>query len=171
MLQTREDVERSLGEYARAVIERDALTAEMEQRIRQIRAEYETRLAVLARAADAEFDLLAEWADRHPEEFSGRRSLELTHGVIGFRTGTPKLKTLRGVTWERVLERMTLRDLQRYIRQKMEVARDLLIADRDVLGEAMLREIGVTVAQDETFFVEVRREVAPDPAVAETEER
>lgn len=158
VLQTRDDAEKSLGEFARLSIERDALAAEMDERIRQVRAEYEERLGDLAADAETEFDLLADWAARNPAEFGGKKSLELTHGTLGFRTGTPRAKTVKGYTWDRVLERLCLKKMQRYIREKVEVAKDLLIADREVLGEQELAAVGVAIVQDEAFFVDPKRE-------------
>lgn len=158
VLKSREDAERCLGEYARLTIERDAIAAEMDERIRAIRAEYEGRLSDLTQDAEVEFDLLADWAARNPAEFGERKSLELTHGTIGFRTGTPKLKTLRGFTWDRVMERLVVAEMQRYLRQRTEPAKDLLIADRELLGDESLKAVGLQVVQDETFFLEAKRE-------------
>jgi hypothetical protein len=77
-----------------------------------------------------------------------------------------KLKTLVGFTFARVLD--SLRSVKwgaAYIRIKEEVDKEKLIADYGsmTLESSELREIGVKVDQDETFFV--------DPAITETEPR
>ena len=76
----------------------------------------------------------------------------MAHGVIGFRTGTPKLKTLKGFTWASALQ-LVKEFLPGYVRQTEEIAKDKLLADRDT--EDMLPQMakcGIQVAQDETFL-------------------
>lgn len=67
--------------------------------------------------------------------FTKRRSLETTHGIIGFRTGTPKLKNRKGFTWAAVLE-LVKTFLPKYIRLTEEITRDKMLADRDEEGMA-----------------------------------
>lgn len=96
----------------------------------------------------------------------------MAHGVIGFRTGTPKLKTLKGFTWASALE-LVKTFLPSYLRQTEEIAKDRLLADRDLdkvgvtdnglilneipMSQAMAK-CGIQVVQDETFFVEPKNE-------------
>ena len=90
--------------------------------------------------------------------FTKRRSLETTHGIIGFRTGNPKLKNRRGFTWAAVLE-LVKTFLPKYIRQTEEIARDKMLADRDEEGmEELFAKCGVYVDQDEAFYVEPKKE-------------
>ena len=158
VLKSREDVDISLGEYARLVIERDSVAAEMDERIRMIRAEYEHRLTDLSEDAELEFDMIADWAARNPDTFAQRKSVEFTHGVVGFRTGTPKLKPKKGVKWSGVLILLTTLKRFEYIRTKSSADRERIIADREKLGKQGLDEMGVRVVQDESVFVEPKRE-------------
>jgi phage host-nuclease inhibitor protein Gam len=157
LVETREQLEQCVGELARLTIERDSLTVEMDERIRQIRAEYEQRIADLSADIETEFDMAQDWAERNKAEFLQRKSLDLVHGTVGFRTGTPKLKTMRGVKWDTVLMRMTQLRMSSYVRTKVEPDKEKLIADREKL-DGKLAEIGCQVVQDETFFVEPKRE-------------
>ena len=94
----------------------------------------------------------------------------MTHGVIGFRTGTPKLKLLKGFTWASALQ-LVKKFLPGYVRQTEEVAKDKLLADRELsevsFGDAVktlkpmkeaMDDCGIQVVQDETFFVEPKSE-------------
>ena len=103
----------------------------------------------------------------------------MSHGTIGFRTGTPKLKTLKGFTWASALQ-LVKRFLPSYVRQAEEIAKDKLLADRDIELEplplhdlspaevsssagvrsmrSVLSECGIEVVQDETFYVEAKKE-------------
>ena len=90
--------------------------------------------------------------------FSKRRSLETTHGVIGFRTGTPKLKTRRGFTWAAALE-LVREFLPSYIRTSEEVAKDKLLADRENEQlHPLMQKCGIDVVQEESFYVEPKKE-------------
>ena len=82
----------------------------------------------------------------------------MAHGTIGFRTGTPKLKTLKGFTWASALE-LVKEFLPDYVRQTWDIAKDKLLADRD--AEEMLSRMakcGMQVVQDEAFYVEPKKE-------------
>lgn len=82
----------------------------------------------------------------------------MVHGTIGFRTGTPKLKTLKGFTWASALT-LVKEFLPGYIRQAEEIAKDKLLADRDYKNmPEQMAKCGIQVAQDEIFFVEPKRE-------------
>ena len=81
------------------------------------------------------------------------------HGTIWFRTGTPKLKTLKGFTWNTVTN-LLKEFLPAYVRIAEEPAKDKLLAERNNEQIAdFFPKIGVVVTQDETFFVEVKGEL------------
>ena len=86
--------------------------------------------------------------------------MDLVHGIIGFRTGTPKLKLRKGFTWPSVVN-LLKEFLPAYIRTTEEPAKDRLLADRDVPEvSTQFQKLGITVDQDETFFVEPKKELA-----------
>ena len=90
--------------------------------------------------------------------FSKKKSMEGTHGVYGFRTGTPRLKTLRGFTWAAVLN-LIKEFLPGYVRVKEEPAKDLLLADREIPEVAAeFEKCGIEVVQDESFFIDLKKE-------------
>jgi phage host-nuclease inhibitor protein Gam len=98
----------------------------------------------------------------------------MAHGTIGFRTGTPKLKTLKGFTWASALELAKRFLPMTYIRQTEEIAKDRLLADRDLKEVAVydtptgdlrtatmieaMAVCGIQVVQDEAFYVEPKKE-------------
>jgi hypothetical protein len=82
----------------------------------------------------------------------------MVHGLVGFRTGTPKLKLLSGWTWEKVLEFISVNQLMDLIRTKKEVDKELILANRDCIKPETLKQIGIKVVQDEAFFVEPKRD-------------
>ena len=85
--------------------------------------------------------------------------MEFTHGVLGFRTGTPKLKTRKGFIWGSITN-LLKEFLPSYIRTSEEPAKDRLLADRDAPEVSSLFEkCGILIDQDETFFVEPKKEL------------
>jgi phage host-nuclease inhibitor protein Gam len=154
---TREEMEALVGEIAALTITRDEHTNEMDSRILDIRQEYEAVLAENRLVLDEKMERARLWAEMNPEAFGAKKSIDMVHAVVGFRTGMPRLKTLRGVTWNLVLEMLSKRRLTDYIRTKSEVDKDRLIADREALADK-LPAIGVEVVQDQAFFVEPKRE-------------
>ena len=84
--------------------------------------------------------------------------METTHGTLGFRTGTPALKTQKGFTWESV-KNLLKEFLPGYVRTKEEADKEKLLADREKEEVAALfPKVGVKVTQDEAFFVELKKE-------------
>jgi phage host-nuclease inhibitor protein Gam len=120
-------------------------------------------------------DALRVWLETHPEELpKGRKSLELTSGILGFRTGTPKLALLsRAFNWERVLS-LVAQICPHYVRAKQEVDKDAMLGDyststaREVTADKF-RRVGVKVVQDETFFIEPKLTEVADRQVQTTE--
>lgn len=159
----RDDLEGVFGEYAAAVIERDALKAAMEERIRVIRTEYEAQFARIGEAADALLEDIEAWAAGHPEMFAEKKSMEMLHGTIGFRTGTPRVALPRGADEGELAIEMSEAGLVQYVRTHLELDKQRIIADctRDEDGDenaAVLAAYGVKVKQSERFFAEVKRE-------------
>lgn len=156
---TSEQMEQAFADYAKADARQQKITAEMDIQMAKIREKWQDELAKLAETKDNAFDVLQAYAMENRDElFSKRKSLETTHGIIGFRTGTPTLKTRKGFTWASVLE-MLKEFLPDYVRTKEEPAKDKLLADReDEEVAALFPKVGIAVVQDETFFVEPKKE-------------
>lgn len=156
---TREQMEEAFGQYALADAEVQSITASMDKQFVAIREKHADRLAELEEQKAQALELMQVFATENRDElFSKRKSMETAHGVIGFRTGTPKLKTKKGFTWAAVLE--LLRKFGRdYIRATEEIAKDKLLADRDSDEcQQLMEDCGIMVAQDETFYVEPKKE-------------
>jgi len=154
-----EEMETAFADYARADARIQKINATMDIEMTRIREKWQDELTKLGEVKEKSFDILQAYAMENRDElFSKRKSLETTHGTIGFRTGTPKLKTLKGFTWASVLT-MLKEFLPGYVRTVEEPAKDKLLADReDEEVAALLPKVGVAVVQDETFFVEPKKE-------------
>lgn len=156
---TREQMEEAFGRYATADAEMQSINAAMDKEFVAIRERNAERLAELEQQKTESFEVMQVFATEQREVlFSKRRSLETTHGIIGFRTGTPKLKTRRGFTWAAALE-LVREFLPSYIRTSEEVAKDKLLADRENEQlQPLMQKCGIDVVQEESFYVEPKKE-------------
>ena len=125
----------------------------------KIREKYADQLADLNEVKERNFEIVQTYATENKEElFQKRKSVESAHGIFGFRTGTPKLKTLKGFTWGAVLN-LCKEYLPDYVRATYEVAKDKLLADRDNEDvNQHFEKVGIMVSQDETFYLEPKKE-------------
>lgn len=172
---TREAADDAFATYAKSDAQIQKINAEIELQCAKIREKYADKLAALGTDRDKAFEVLQSFATENQAElFTKKKSLEMAHGIIGFRTGTPKLKTLKGFTWASALQLAKKFLPFTYIRQTEEIAKDKLLADRDLkevavydtptgdprtvcMKEAMA-VVGIQVTQDETFYVEPKKE-------------
>lgn len=158
---TREQADTAFADFAAADARAQKLTASMDEQITRIREKYQDELQGCADRKEKAFDVMQAYATENKDQiFTKKRSLETTHGVFGFRMGTPKLKTLKGFTWTAVT--MLLKEfLPDYVRVTEEAAKNLLLDARDDEEVALLfPKVGIYVDQDESFFVECKKEEA-----------
>lgn len=155
---TREHAEDAFARYADADARQQQITAKMDVQITKIREKFADELSKLDEVKEQSFEEIQSFAENNRDVFGQKKSLEMTHGVIGFRTGTPKLKTLKGFTWSSVTN-LLKEFLPSYLRVIEEPAKDRLLADRDNPETVMqFNKCGIYVDQDETFYVEPKKE-------------
>lgn len=156
---SREQAEQAFAEFAAADAKCNNLSSEMDIKLTRIREKYADQLADLNTKKEAAFEIIQAYAMENKEElFSKKKSVESAHGVFGFRTGNPALKTMKGFTWKAVL--VLVKDkLPSYVRITEEVDKASLLNDRIKEEVASLfPKIGVQVVQEESFFVEPKKE-------------
>ncbi len=156
---TRDEMEEAFSAYAAADAQQRSLTAEMDGKLVEIRESYADRLADLEAEKKAAFEKMQVFATENREVlFTKRKSMETTHGILGFRTGNPKLKARKGMTWAGILELLKIKG-KNYVRMVEEVAKDKLLAERDLDDcKIIMDACCIDVVQDETFFVEPKSE-------------
>ena len=170
---SRDAAEEAFASYAKADAQIEKINAEIDLQCAKIREKYQQKLGELTCERECAFETLQAYAtENQPELFSKKKSLDMAHGTSGFRTGTPKLKTLKGFTWASALT-LVKKYIPGYVRTSEEIAKDKLLADRELeavefmeseitkkripMCDAMA-ECGIIVAQDETFYVEPKKE-------------
>ncbi len=155
----REQMEEAFGIFALADAKVQGINAKMDAEITKIREKNADELAKWQQERNGALEVLQTYATENRDElFSKKKSMETTHGILGFRTGTPKLKTRKGFTWGAVLELLKQFNPE-YVRTTTEVAKDKLLADREEDGvNELMFKVGIIVDQDEKFYVEPKKE-------------
>ncbi len=155
----REQAEQAFADFAAADAKVQNLTSKMDIEMTRIREKYADQLVELETKKGEAFDLMQAYAVENKDElFSKKKSVESAHGVFGFRTGTPKPKNLKGFTWAAVTN-LCKELLPSYIRITEELNRQKLLDDRGLPKVAeYFPKIGVQVVQEESFFVEPKKE-------------
>ena len=158
---TEKEFNDSIAAYALADAAQDKLTAQMDLEVTKIREKYADRLSELDDMKERSFETCMTYCmENKAILFAKARSMETSHGRLGFRTGMPKLKTLPKWNWDRVLEKvgMLYPDL---VRVNKEVDKDGILAKRTEAAFATeLPRLGVYVAQEESFFIDLNKETA-----------
>lgn len=156
---SREQAEEAFGAYAEADARAQKITAAMDVQFAKIREKHSEEMQKLTDIKEKNFEIMQAFGVENKEAlFSKKKSMEMVHGVLGFRIGTPKLKTLKGFTWGAVTN-LLKEFLPGYIRTSEEPAKDKLLADREVEEVAeMFPKVGIFVDQDEAFYVEPKKE-------------
>ena len=158
-VKTRSEMETLVGEIAGLKLNEQLLNAGMDAEIQGVRDNYKARFSTITEVLADKMEAARIWAEANPAEFAQRKSIDFLHGLVGFRTGTPKLKTLVKWKWDGVLQALRAsRWGAAYIRVKEEINKEQIIADigAQVLSEADLRKAGAQVVQEESFFVETK---------------
>ena len=155
VITTRAQAESLVGEITELINQHRQVTTDLDSGITLLKQQVEGPLAALKKAIDEKTTVAQAWAEANPSEFQGRKSLDMVHAVVGWRTGQPQLKTLSGWTWDRVLEKLkSITQFKPFIRTKEEVDKQTIIAQREGLWDSDLRNMGVRITQDEAFFIE-----------------
>jgi phage host-nuclease inhibitor protein Gam len=150
----RETAEENFASYNRCIANLEQIQGKMNAEITAVKEKYEARINTLQEKKDEHFELLQAYAEANPDLFATKKSVDFTHGVIGFRTGQPKLQTRKGFKWPAVFE-LVKEKLPSFIRKKEEVDKEGILADRATID---LKSIGLEVVQDETFYVNAKLE-------------
>jgi phage host-nuclease inhibitor protein Gam len=156
---TRDEATEVAIRIAAVQIERERLVAERDAAKEAAAKPYREVIEDLDAVIESGMARLEAWARANKADFGEARSLVLPGGNrVGWRLGNWTAKTRKGWTWEKVreaIEGLSKGWRDAYLRIKVDVAKDAIIADREKVDWAPL---GVTFAQGETFYLEPQRE-------------
>lgn len=138
----------------------EAVEAKMNEKLNKVKSEYQDAITELKEELEEPQEVLETFAKEQKSSWGKKKSIELLHCIIGFRTGTPKVVKDKKFTWDAVLELITKNSmLKGFVRSKEEINKEAILAEKneDVL-KLLKEECYVEVDQDETFFVQPKKE-------------
>lgn len=150
--------EEALARYAAAGLRGLEINKAIEAEIAGIIEKYEDELTLSQQSRDAAYEVVKNYCIHNKKAlFKSRRSMGTPYGTIGFRLGTPRIKTRKGKNWTNILGNLKEK-LPEYIRIFEEPAKDRLLADRYSETVApLLNEIGIEVVQEDLFYIEPQK--------------
>lgn len=154
---TREEAEAAMRDLCIASCKLDARTAKMNEQLARIREDFEADISSLSETAELLKAKVLAWADKNPKEFAKKKSVEMVHGVVGYRTAPFSVRLIRGVTWDKAIALIEAAHPE-LIRNKKEADKEGLIASRDIITKEEFTALGIRIDQDEKPFVEVKKD-------------
>lgn len=149
----REAADDAFAAYNKCISQLEVLQGKMNTETTAIKEKYDAKIGSLQEEKEEHFEVMQAYAESNPELFVDKKSIETTHGVFGFRTGMPKLTPRKGFKWPAILELLKSK-LPSYVKTKEDVDKERLLADRnEELVKGSLKQVGLDVTQDETFYV------------------
>jgi len=144
-------------EYATTDAKIKQVTGQMEEEVNAVKEKYRSTLEAMIETQKTTFKRLELFAQKNDQLFEKKKSYKFLHATIGFRVGTPKVKLAKGYTWKAALQLLRVQ-LPDFIRTKEEANKEMIIANRNTEQYPTLLECGVTVVQDDTFYVDAHTE-------------
>ena len=141
--------------YAVAQNKLSSVEAKMNEEINKIKTKYQVQITELKESLEEPMEMLEVFAKENQESWGKKKSLDLLHCTIGFRTGMPKVEKNKKFTWEAVTELIIKNKVfKAFTRTKTEIDKEAILASKDeALLDSLKDECYVYVNQDETFFV------------------
>lgn len=147
--QTLEDVNRSVAEIGRCQRSRDRIQADMNDALARTRAVHEAqaqpyaeRIAELSRG-------VAAWCEAHRSELTNDgkvKTAKLATGEVSWRMRPPSVNVRGAAAVIGILKKL---GLTRFLREKTEIDKDAILAERDAITGIK----GLSISQREDFVI------------------
>jgi phage host-nuclease inhibitor protein Gam len=136
------------------------IEAKMNEEINRVKSKYSDDITTLTELLEEPFEVLQVFAEEQQSTWGKRKSFDLLHCIVGFRTGTPKVVKDKKFTWDAVVELMKKNKIfSGFIRTQEEVNKEAILCEKnEKLLKQLKDECYVTTAQDESFYVEPKVE-------------
>jgi phage host-nuclease inhibitor protein Gam len=173
IITSREAMQSVVADLVSAKLQHAAVTVEMEKEVAAVQARYAFKLDELGRTIQTQEAGLAVWAEKNRAEFfTERKSLELPQATLGFRTSPPSVQKIGKATWADVAQKLAAVVVhepgveeavfvgENYVRYAdPAVDKDGILRDRSVIPAEALKQAGIVIEQDETFYITPKSEV------------
>lgn len=155
-----DDAQQASEQFAVSSNKLAKIEAKMNEEINKVKSKYQDEITDLKVDMEEPVEVLEVFAKEQKDTWGKKKSFEMLHCTIGFRTGMPKVDKSKKFTWDAVVELMKRsKAFKGFIRTKDEINKDAILAEKNEEVLAALKdECYVEVVQDESFYVEAKRE-------------
>ena len=134
------------------------LEAKMNEEINKVKSKYQDDITALQESLTEPVEVLQVYAKEQQADWGKKKSMELLHCIIGFRTGMPKVVKDKKFTWEGIND-IVAKVFPNLVRTKIELDKDAVIALSKADGFDEIRtKCFIDVTQEETFYVDPKVE-------------
>lgn len=152
-----EDIEKQLLEYARADAFISKKEAELNAKIQNLKEKFDDETKEVRATKNLIENEIYSFCVQHKADFIKQRTMQLIYGKIGFRINPPKVNLLnRKYNIKTAIELIKKIFGEKYIRTKEEIDKEAILSDyaQEVIDDSKLAGVGLRVDKDETFFIE-----------------
>ena len=148
--------EATVDDICRLQLDHEQLTTLRDRLLMEIREEHDPEIERIGKEIKEKLVLCEKFAISHRNTIFGRlKSAAASLGHYGFRIGNPTLKLLnRKWKWADVVATLQATKREELLRTKIEANKDALKR----LPPEELATIGLRIDQDETFYIEPKRD-------------
>jgi phage host-nuclease inhibitor protein Gam len=144
--------------FAQSSTKLSKLEAKMNDEINRVKSKYQDEITDLQESLKEPQEVLSVFATEQQDSWGKRKSYELLHCMVGFRTGTPKVTKAKGFSWEAITE-LAVKLFPDLVRSKSELDKESIIALSKEDGFDQYRKgLFIDVVQEESFYVEAKKE-------------
>jgi phage host-nuclease inhibitor protein Gam len=158
---TLEQAQAASETFAVAANQLEKLEAKMNEEIDQVKSKYMDNITEQKNQMNEPVEVLEVFAKEQQESWGKKKSLELLHCIIGFRTGTPKVSKDAKFTWPAITELLKKKSamFSEFLREISEVNKEAVLSCKDEVKLAMLKEeCYISIDQGESFYVTSKKE-------------
>jgi phage host-nuclease inhibitor protein Gam len=155
-----EDAQLASESYAVAATKLSKVEAKMNEELNKVKSKYQDEITDLKEELELPIETLEVFAKEQQDKWGKKKSMELLHCVIGFRTGTPKVTKDKKFTWDAIVELVKKQKaFKPFIRTSEELNKDAILSCKDdEMLKTLKHECYIEVVQEESFYVEAKKE-------------
>ena len=154
MYSEKNDLIKEMKRYAEAESELKKIEHSIELKIQKVKEQYHDKIKKwLHIQATASEHLQTAAFYYYNELFSEIKSIDLKYGTIGFRKGKHKVVKQGNISWDEICT-LCEKKMPAFLRLKKEVDKVKILATKnEEKCMEQLKQIGISVIQDEYFFL------------------
>lgn len=153
------DAQQAGDKYTQASSELGKVEVEMNKKINEVKARYTDRIAEATTKKEEAEAVLENYANANWKNWDGKKSFDLLHCTIGFRNSPPKVEKPEKSKWDAITG-LVKKFFPNLVKEETVVSIDkkaVVAASKDEkLYKKLTDKTGITVVQDETFYVQAK---------------